>query len=100
MRFFSWFEKALDVRGIATDKSFATVKYFCPVCGYSMDDPAQDYNICACCGTEFGYDDSNETHEELRKIWLEDGARWWSDARNPPDGWDFLQQLREAGIEK
>ena len=64
------------------------MKYlFCPVCGYEMDDPPQDYNICPSCGTEFSYHDSGRTYEELRQIWLNSGAPWWSPVDKKPLGW-------------
>ena len=32
--------------------------FTCPVCAYTlMPYPADEGNICPCCGTEFGYDD-------------------------------------------
>jgi predicted amidophosphoribosyltransferase len=40
--------------------------HMCPVCGYGMEDPPQDYNICPCCGTEFGLHDAERTHDQLR----------------------------------
>lgn len=55
--------------------------YTCPVCGYKRldQDPKQRlYNICPCCGTEFGSDDFDRSHAELRNIWIAHGARWWS----------------------
>jgi hypothetical protein len=74
------------------------MKYLCPVCGYEMDDPPQDYNICPSCGTEFGYHDSGRTYEELRRIWLNSGAPWWSPVDKKPLGWNPYKQLFEAGL--
>src|SRR6266446_4815425 len=45
----------------------------CPVCGYEMDDPPRDYNICPSCGTEFGLHDVNASISELRAAWLQTG---------------------------
>ena len=49
----------------------------CPVCGYQhLSQPPYDghgcasFDICPCCGTEFGYDDSSATHEVLRRRWI------------------------------
>ena len=39
-----------------------------------MQDPPRDYNICECCGTEFGNDDDVHTHEVLRVQWIDTGA--------------------------
>jgi len=74
------------------------MKYLCPVCGYEMDDPPRDYNICPSCGIEFGYHDAGRTYEELRRIWLDSGARWWSPVDRKPPGWDPYIQLFKAGL--
>lgn len=65
----------------------------CPVCGYEMEDPPRDYNICPSCGTEFGHHDVNSTVHDLRAAWLRGGAKWWSPAEPQPDGWDPYLQL-------
>lgn len=70
----------------------------CPVCGYGMPHRPDNFNICACCGTEFGYDDAGRSHEELTAIWVSGGAKWWSPIERPPDGWDPIEQLSDAGI--
>lgn len=70
------------------------MKYLCPVCGYPMDDPPSDYNICPSCGTEFGYHDSGTSHEELRRQWVNSGAEWWSPVDQPPERWDPYEQLQ------
>jgi hypothetical protein len=55
--------------------------------------PATDHRICPSCGTEFGYDDAGRSHEELRQIWVENGARWWSPVDPTPPGWNPREQL-------
>jgi hypothetical protein len=76
--------------------------YLCPVCGYrEMPDPPEDYNICPCCGTEFGYTDAGVTLEELRAKWLSHDAPWFSALIPPPIGWSAekaLRQLFAAGL--
>jgi hypothetical protein len=85
----------------------ATARNACPVCGYaSLQAPAwsgdsPSYEICPCCGTEFGYDDFATTeddrktrHLELRASWIERGCSWWSAGLDPPEGWDPTAQLR------
>ena len=63
-------------------------KYVCPVCGYAaLERPAADFTICPSCGTEFELDDEIKTHAELRKLWLESGAKWFSESIKPPAGW-------------
>jgi hypothetical protein len=78
-----------------------TVQHTCPVCAYSeMPDPAEDFNICPCCGTEFGYDDDfGVTHGELRARWVAQGAPWFSRATPPPVNWSASRQLSLAGYE-
>ena len=61
-----------------------------------MPYPPRDYHICPCCGTEFGNDDADRSHEELREEWLSAGARWFFG--NPPQHWNPLQQLLNAGM--
>jgi hypothetical protein len=83
------------------------------VCGYpGLDESPYDYanptyEICPCCGIEFGYEDSAPTPEEwparckeLRDKWIKDGANWWAAVagEEPPDGWDPIEQMRKAGL--
>jgi len=65
----------------------------CPVCGFGMRYPAENYNICPCCGTEFGLDDAYTSRDELRVHWLREGAKWWSPVELPPQNWDPFRQL-------
>jgi len=75
------------------------MSYMCPVCGYpeleeaAYDGTAPSFEICASCGTEFGYDDSGRSHEELREAWIANRCRWWSTTQAPPPGWDPAAQL-------
>jgi len=69
----------------------------CPICGYLMNAAARDFNICPCCGTEFGYDDRRRSHVELRNRWISNGARWFSRATAPPVRWSAWAQLIDAG---
>ena len=41
--------------------------------------------ICPCCGTQFGADDLEKPHAELRKEWVQSGAEWWSQNEPAPD---------------
>ena len=70
----------------------------CPVCGFGMDRPPDDFNICPSCGVEFGYGDSGSNYEALRKEWLRHGALWASRARPRPPGWNAYDQLLHAGL--
>ena len=75
----------------------------CPVCGFeefndlSVKDEygCPTFEICPCCGTEFGYSDATRSHEELRQDWLNKGAKWW-DESEPPLGWNPYKQLEKA----
>jgi hypothetical protein len=74
----------------------------CPVCGFgALDEPPYDdsgsptYEICPCCGTEFGYGDATEAHATLRKAWIEKGTPWSSGSVGPPSGWDPQGQLHK-----
>lgn len=80
-------------------------KYLCPVCGYDqLETPPKDefgcstFEICPCCGTEFGYDDSNKSYLELRKEWVNAGAKWFSDYNRPSEGWNPYKQLKKVGF--
>jgi|SRR5205809_3691288 len=71
----------------------------CPVCGYlQMTSPPEDFYICPCCGTEFGYDDSTRSHLQLRNAWLASGAKWFSNYTKMPFGWNGFRQVAEAGL--
>lgn len=71
-------------------------KYICPICGYNKlkEDPYHNgvlasFDICPCCGFEFGVTYGNELDEEMgiyseeqaieyyRKIWILTGALWF-----------------------
>ena len=72
----------------------------CPVCGYPdlaepsrLPDGDPSFEICVCCGTEFGVTDWDRTHDDLREVWIAGGLNWWSKTVFPPDGWDPTKQL-------
>jgi hypothetical protein len=78
-------------------------RYTCPVCGFGgLSEPPYDehgnasFDICPCCGTEYGYHDATASHDELRRLWLAAGAPWRSQAVPPPPGWDPRSQLAAA----
>jgi hypothetical protein len=79
--------------------------YKCPVCGYpEIKSPpygetgSPSYEICPCCGTEFGCDDYETENETLRKKWIQSGAKWWSSSISPPLGWNPYEQLKSAEL--
>jgi hypothetical protein len=68
----------------------------CPICGYYMEEPPDDYNICPSCGTEFGLHDVNNSITELQAAWLgvgPNGPVWWSQFDPPPANWNPLKQF-------
>src|SRR5437879_6289194 len=100
--------------------------YTCPVCGYSGLDqrpyetlthlPVPEtlappyaqhfgepsYEVCDCCGFEFGNDDepgtaAPVTFSEYRQEWLSDGASWFY-LHKRPQQWSADEQLKRAGI--
>lgn len=64
----------------------------CPVCGYQMEVPPSDYNICSSCGTEFGHD-IRASIPDLRAAWIRTGPAWWSRFNERPQHWDPRLQL-------
>ncbi len=88
------------------EKEHGLAKYLCPVCGYDgLTGPAYDssgvgtYDICACCGYEFGVTDDDEriTHAQWRRQWIESGMNW-SSSNEAPAGWDPARQLSEHDL--
>jgi hypothetical protein len=73
------------------------MRYCCPVCKFSdLPYPPTNYNICPCCGTEFGNDDEDFTHTQLRNMWLAGGASWFFG--NPPPKWNWVEQFFKGGL--
>lgn len=80
------------------------VSLHCRVCGLQQSEPpwgadgrSPTFEICPCCGVEFGYEDVNETSAlQARNAWLANGARWTTPTARPAD-WDVEVQLRQLG---
>ena len=81
--------------------------YLCPVCGFpELTEPPRDehgtpsYEICPCCGFEYGVDDEQEgqTVETYRTQWLTTGARWFCPEERPPL-WSLEEQLNNIGVD-
>ena len=72
----------------------------CRVCGlehtgftWGFDGAKPSFEICACCGVEFGNDDS--THEGVRRArekWMKSGYLW-ADPTRKPYGWQPDEQV-------
>lgn len=84
-------------------------EYICPICGYSRlrENPMISYEICACCGYEFGtmmywidnevYDlgngEENEiVYKKVRDLWLAHGCPWFRKELRPKN-WNLDSQL-------
>lgn len=85
-------------------------KYICPICGFNelIYKPNNSYEICPCCGYEFGsfeynnedlgkyfnnYKETEEVFDFIREIWLNQGAKWWSENKKKPKKMNFIKQL-------
>lgn len=72
------------------------MRFRCPVCLFSgLPYPPNDYHICPCCGTEFGNDDQELSHAQLRDMWVANGATWFFD--QPTADWNPYMQLVLGG---
>lgn len=71
----------------------ADAQSLCLVCGYEMEDPPRDYNVCPSCGTEYGVNDVNASYAELRQAWFKTGPVWWSKTDKQPENWSPSRQL-------
>ena len=73
----------------------------CHICGWDLDYPPwgeagtdPTWNICACCGCEFGYEDATpESAGQYRRKWIAEGRRWFKPGARP-ESWDHETQLR------
>jgi hypothetical protein len=71
--------------------------YICPVCGYErLPEAPLNFSICACCGTEFEFDDFATTYAQLRARWVSTGYRWFSPCVTKPLNWDPIAQLNQT----
>lgn len=74
---------------------------FCRVCGYDLQYPiwGEDnlnptFDICSCCGVEFGYEDiSIYSIQNFRSKWLSLGAKWFNSKLQPQE-WDIDKQFK------
>ncbi|MBD7912472.1 hypothetical protein [Clostridium cibarium] len=82
-------------------------KYTCHVCGYpNLDEPPRgidgkipSFDICDCCGVEFGYEDTSEANIiRYRQKWIEAGGEWFCKEMKPAD-WDMKKQLKNIGVD-
>lgn len=71
----------------------------CRVCGLDQGVPPWDergvptWDICYCCGAEFGYEDNDlESVRRYRQRWLDGGAKWFR-PKEKPKNWDIDKQM-------
>jgi hypothetical protein len=78
-------------------------KFCCRVCGlfqgedhppWGEDGKCPSFDICECCGAEFGYDDCFfDDVKRTREEWLKDGAKWhWP--KDKPENWSLEEQMK------
>jgi hypothetical protein len=74
----------------------------CNVCGadftpffpWGKDGLSPSYDICSCCGIEFGYEDSSALGIlRAREIWIKSGMPW-QESSTKPKNWSALEQLK------
>ncbi len=74
--------------------------HHCRVCGYfsvsppwGEDGQSPTYELCACCGVEFGYEDCTVgSTKRFREQWLKAGTPW-QDPKSMPTDWSFDSQI-------
>ena len=79
-------------------------KFTCRVCGlrqpiapWGKDDKTPTFEICDCCGVEFGYEDATpEAISRYRSVWVAKGFEWFNKKRRPK-GWSVAEQLACVG---
>lgn len=73
---------------------------YCRVCGYKLsfspwgsDNNTPTFEICPCCGAEFGCDDyTPQSIMAYRENWIKSGSKWFDPAKKP-DNWSLEKQL-------
>ena len=74
----------------------------CRICGLIQDEPpwgddnnTPTFNICDCCGVEFGYEDTKyDAVVRYRAKWIAGGAKWAYPKYRPPE-WSLEDQLKD-----
>jgi hypothetical protein len=78
------------------------IEYHCRVCGLKQQCPPWEasgkepsYEICDCCGVEFGYEDSSlKGVITYRENWLAQGVKWFRPSEKPHD-WSLEKQMTQ-----
>lgn len=74
------------------------IMYICPICdnpNLDQDPLERKFNICPICGVEFGVDDFEISHEELRKAYQEAGYPDWRKESEVPGFFGGVKWLDE-----
>ena len=79
---------------------------YCKVCGCQLDylpwgedGKTPSFDICPCCGVEFGNEDyTEESIKKYREKWINGGAHWF-DTKLRPSNWSLQEQLSNAARE-
>ena len=76
----------------------------CPVCGFDLNEPPYkdgypSYDICVCCGFEYGFDDQSEGHtfESYRANWIDTRFQFF-DKKFQPANWN--EAMMRIQVEK
>lgn len=60
---------------------------------WGNDGRTPSFDICSCCGVEFGYEDSTRGGiERFRRQWIDSGMKWFHSTEKPA-GWNFDEQF-------
>lgn len=81
-------------------------KNYCRICGlfienepWGNDGKCPIYEICPCCGVEFGNEDyTTESIHKYREEWLLNGAKW-HEPKCMPVNWDLKEQMQNISDE-
>ncbi|MBN6075083.1 hypothetical protein HYE60_07480 [Aggregatibacter actinomycetemcomitans] len=74
-------------------------EYICRICGLIQDEPTWEddnpsYNLCPCCGVEFGYEDTTlASIRNYRNKWANSGYKW-VELNIKPQNWNLDEQLK------
>jgi hypothetical protein len=77
--------------------------FICSICGLELDEKpwgddllSPTFDICPCCGVEFGYEDCQlNAIRAYRKNWLQNGSPWCEPKEKPPQ-WSLEIQLKNV----
>lgn len=72
----------------------------CRICGLYFEAPpwgedghSPTFDICPCCGVEFGNEDYTfESAKRYRAKWIDGGASWFM-PKKKPSNWDIQEQM-------